>query len=169
MSSAVSIQTNEVKGGLPPLSLSPDILSEGIAVYAMDELTNNVHMIFMSETARNILGLSQETVLPAPLSALGLYADDESRYEMKLKEAFVSRSGFVMVQHLKHPDGNEHFRSDQIPFLFERVEKDEVVTIEDLVAMTACQGIALDGEEVIADIDIFNDFVAFLTARGVNV
>lgn len=114
MSSAVSIQTNEVKGGLPALSLSPDILSEGIAVYAIDELTNNVHMIFMSETARNILGLSQETVLPAPLSALGLYADDESRYEMKLKEAFVSRSGFVMVQHLKHPDGNEHFREVRI-------------------------------------------------------
>ena len=98
------------------------------------------------------------------------YARRFVRNPMREIDGWLSqKSTIAAIADWEMRNGNEHFRSDQIPFLFERVEKDEVVTIEDLVAMTACQGIALDGEEVIADIDIFNDFVAFLTARGVKV
>ena len=79
------------------------------------------------------------------------------------------RSTIAAIADWEKRNGNERFRQEQIPFLFEKVDKDEVITVEDLIAMTGCLGIALDGEEVIADIDIFNDFVAFLTARGVNI
>ena len=79
------------------------------------------------------------------------------------------KSTIAAIADWERRNGNEHFRHEQIPFLFEKIEKDEVITVEDLIALTACQGIAMDGEEVIADIDIFNDFVAFLTARGINV
>ena len=98
------------------------------------------------------------------------YARRFVRDPMREIDGWLSqKSTIAAIADWEMRNGNEHFRSEQIPFLFERIGKDEVVSIEDLIAMTACQGIAMDGEEVIADIDIFNDFVAFLTARGINV
>ena len=53
--------------------------------------------------------------------------------------------------------------------LFGKADRDEIITVPDFIALTSCQGLALNGGDVIADIDIYNDFVAYLTVKGINV
>ena len=92
------------------------------------------------------------------------------RTPMREIEGWLSQKSTVAaIVDWEKRNGNESFRESSIPYLFERAERDEVITVPDFIALTSGQGLALDGEEVIADIDIYNDFVAFLTARGVNV
>ncbi len=98
------------------------------------------------------------------------YARRFVRDPMREIDGWLSqKSTIAAITDWERRNGNGSFRDNQVPYLFERAERDEVLTVEDFIALTSCQGLAMDGEEVIADIDIFNDFVAFLTARGVNI
>ena len=92
------------------------------------------------------------------------------RTPMREIEGWLSqRSTVAAIALWEKRNGNDSFRESSIPYLFEKANRDEVITVSDFIALTSCQGLALDGEEVIADIDIYNDFVAFLTARGINI
>lgn len=82
------------------LNVSPDLLNEGIAVYELDEVTGYLQAAYLSRGAKTILGIDQDLSLPCTLSALGLFADDEESYELKLKETFVSGKTFSLVQQL---------------------------------------------------------------------
>ncbi len=100
---------------LKHLKLSTNYLSEGIAVYALDTESSNVRLVFISDTARRLLGIQKELNLPCNLASLGLLSDDKERYEGKLKEAFVSHQGFVMTQHLKSQGLNvERYREVRV-------------------------------------------------------
>lgn len=102
--------------------------------------------------------------------SLTAYARRFVRDPMRQIEGWLSqRSTIAAVADWENRNGNESFRSGNIPYLFERADKDEVITVPDFIALTSCQGLAMDGEEVIADIALYNDFVSFLTARGINI
>lgn len=100
---------------LKHLKLSTNYLIEGIAVYALDVESSNVRLVYISDTARRLLGIQQEIDLPCDLASLELLSDDEERYESKLKEAFVNHQGFVMTQHLKSEGLNvERYREVRV-------------------------------------------------------
>ena len=102
--------------------------------------------------------------------SLTAYARRFIKTPMREIEGWLSqRSTVAMITDWERRNGNESFRESSVPYLFERADRDEVITVPDFIALTSCQGIAMDGDEVIADISIYNDFVAFLTARGINI
>ncbi len=102
--------------------------------------------------------------------SLSAYARRFVRDPFRQIEGWLSqRSTVAMITDWERRNGNESFRESSVPYLFERADRDEVITVPDFIALTSCQGLALDGDEVIADISIYNDFVAFLTARGINI
>ncbi len=98
------------------------------------------------------------------------YARRFVKNPMKEIDGWLSQKSTVAaIANWESRHGNDSFRADQIPYLFERIDKDDILSPDDFIALTECRSLALDGEEVIGDIEIFNDFVAFLTARGINI
>ncbi len=79
------------------------------------------------------------------------------------------RSTVAAITAWERRNGNESFRESSVEYLFGKADRDEIITVPDFIALTSCQGLALNGGDVIADIDIYNDFVAYLTVKGINV
>ena len=102
--------------------------------------------------------------------SLTAYARRFVRDPMRQIEFWLSqRSTVAAITDWERRNGNESFRESSVDYLFQKADRDEIITVPDLIALTSCQGLALDGDEVIADIDLYNDFVAYLTAKGINL
>ena len=78
-----------------------------------------------------------------------------------------STAAAVAACEMKSGDGSS-VRQDMLPVLFERAERDEMTTAREFIALTGCGCVSVDDGEVSADIAIYNDFVAYLTATGIN-
>ena len=65
--------------------------------------------------------------------------------------------------------GDGSFRFDALPELYARADRDETTAAHEFVALTGCRCISVSDGDVSADISIYNDFVAYLTAKGINV
>ena len=102
--------------------------------------------------------------------SLTAYAGRFVREPMRQIEYWLSqRSTVAAITAWEKRNGNESFRDSAVEYLFGKADRDEIITVPDFIALTSCQGLALNGGDVIADIDIYNDFVAYLTVKGINV
>ena len=102
--------------------------------------------------------------------SLTAYAGRFVKEPMRQIEYWLSqRSTVAAITAWERRNGNESFRESSVEYLFGKADRDEIITVPDFIALTSCQGLALNGGDVIADIDIYNDFVAYLTVKGINV
>ncbi len=96
------------------------------------------------------------------------YASRFSSEPERLIDLYVSqKSTAAMIAVLERKHGTS-FREDSIDILYRRAENDEVTPIRHFIAITGCQSITVENGEVMADIAVYNDFVAYLTASGIN-
>lgn len=101
--------------------------------------------------------------------SLTRYASRFVRNPGDVISAYLSqRSTAVAVAALEMKEGNGSFRQSALEELFRRADADEMTTAHEFVLLTGCSCIMEADGEVVADLAIYNDFVAYLTASGVN-
>ena len=89
--------------------------------------------------------------------------------ELEVSLYLSERSTLIMIELWEEGHGNSAFRYDQMEYALDAVSRDEMIEPQHLIALLSLSCIAIgDSGDVIADLDIYNDFVAFLTARGIN-
>ena len=92
-------------------------------------------------------------------------ADSDTQVTLYLSQK--STAAAVAACEMRGGDGS--FRFDALPELYARADRDETTAAHEFVALTGCRCISISDGDVSADISIYNDFVAYLTAKGINV
>lgn len=103
-------------------------------------------------------------------NSLSAYAARFVRNYDEVIELWLSqRSTMVAIAVREMAIGNTAFRMSVLDYLFSLVDQDQLVMVQDFIDMTGAVSIVYDNGQVAADDVIFNDFVAYLTATGINV
>ena len=89
-------------------------------------------------------------------------------HEDLVKLWLSQRSTMVAIAVREQAIGNEAFNLKSLDYLFSLVDEDSLVTVKDFVTLTGAVSILEEDGQVAADDVVFNDFVAYLTALGIN-
>lgn len=84
-------------------------------------------------------------------------------------DAYFSRIATMnLIMVWEQDRGNELFRRSQVEMLCEEIRQGEEKSAEEVLERTNTLSFYMENKKVIADLSIYNDFVAYLLINGIN-